>query len=226
MELITQHQVTEISYTDFPLTLHFFRFIKCQTNMFRYMPFLVFFSHLSSLLSSSLKRLGSSSFSRISSHCLWYCSRGFAGKEVWSAFTPPSSAPPWRWGNGKHQGESPGLHTEVHARDRWPQVVKTDPDTPVTAIRVTWEPDSNFSSPLPQFPVASIALGSHTVSSRTMSISQVCWEEGVRLTTLHQWVKQRRLFSWQFFSLLLNGSLWIDFQEWIGLKYGHFCNSR
>lgn len=64
--------------------------------MFHYMPFLVFFSHLSSLLSSSLKRLGSSSFSRMSSHCVWYCCRGFSGKEVWSAFTPPSSAPPWQ----------------------------------------------------------------------------------------------------------------------------------
>lgn len=176
--------------------------------MFRYMPFLVFFSHLSSLLSSSLKRLGSSSFSRISSHCLWYCSRGFSGKEVWSAFTPPSRAPPWQGEKMENTRESHQACTQqVHARDHWPQVVKTNPYTPVTAIRVTWEPDSNFSSPLPQFPVASIALGSHTVSSGTMSISQVCWEEGLRLTTLHQWVKQCRLFSWQFFSLLLNGSL-------------------
>lgn len=60
--------------------------------------------YLSSLLSSSCKRPWSSSFSRMSSHCLRYCARGLSGKEVWRAFTPPRSAPPW--GAGTHQGQS------------------------------------------------------------------------------------------------------------------------
>lgn len=93
--------------TDFPLTWYFFHFTKCQTSIFHYMLFLVFSSHLSSLLSSSLKRLCSSSFSRISSHCFWYCSRGLSGKDVWSAFTPPSRAPPWK-------GEKMGNTRESH----------------------------------------------------------------------------------------------------------------
>ena len=99
--------------TDFPLTLYFFHFTKCQTSIFHYMLFLVFFSHLSSLLSSSLKRLCSSSFSRISSHCFWYCSRGLSGKDVWSAFTPPSSAPPWKGEKMENTSEShqASLHT-------------------------------------------------------------------------------------------------------------------
>ena len=112
--------------------------------MFHDMPFLVFFSHLSSLLSSSLKRLGSSSFSRMSSHCLWYCCRGFSGKEVWSAFTPPSSAPPWQDEKMENTRESHQASIqEVHARDHWSQVLKTNPYTPITVLRVTWEPDSN-----------------------------------------------------------------------------------
>lgn len=40
------------------------------------------FCNLSSLLSSSCKRLWSSSFSRMSSHCLRYCAPGLSGKEV------------------------------------------------------------------------------------------------------------------------------------------------
>lgn len=67
-------------------------------------PAFDFLLYLSSLLSSSLKRLCSSSFSRMSSHCLRYCARGLSGKEVWRAFTPPSRAPPW--GGRKHQGQS------------------------------------------------------------------------------------------------------------------------
>lgn len=102
--------------------------------MFRYMPFLVFFSHLSSLLSSSLKRLGSSSFSRISSHCLWYCSRGFSGKEVWSAFTPPSRAPPWQVRKWKIPGR---VTRPAHSKStlgttdpRWLRPTPTPPSRP------------------------------------------------------------------------------------------------
>ena len=190
------------------------------------MPFLVFFSHLSSLLSSSLKRLGSSSFSRISSHCLWYCPRGFSGKEVWSAFTPPSSAPPWQGENTGDTTESPGPHTEAHAGDHGPQAVRPPPTPPsrpseprgsLTQLSGVLFPTSQWHAP----------LWGATLSQVEPWASQVCWgEKGGRPTTLHQWVKQCRLFPWQFFSLLLNGSLWINFQEWTGLKYGHFYNSR
>lgn len=137
------------------------------------MPFLVFFSHLSSLLSSSLKRLGSSSFSRISSHCLWYCPRGFSGKEVWSAFTPPSSAPPWQ---GENTGDTSRVTRPAHRSARRGPLTpggKTTPYAPVTAIRTTWGPDSTLRSPLPHCPAARTALGSHFVSSGTMSISGV-----------------------------------------------------
>lgn len=68
------------------------------------MPAFDFLPYLSSLLSSSLKRLCSSSFSRMSSHCLRYCARGLLGKEVWRTLTPPSRAPPW--GAKKHQEQS------------------------------------------------------------------------------------------------------------------------
>lgn len=157
-----QQQITEpIPYRYyrqiFPLNFHFLRFTKCQTRIFHYKPFLDFFSHLSSLLSSSLKRLCSSSFSRISSHCLRYCCRGFSGKEVWSAFTPPSRAPPCRGEeNGKYWGESPGQPAmRKHLLET--TAPKSAFSTPILGIRVTWGPFTNFSSSLPQFLVASIA---------------------------------------------------------------------
>ena len=135
------------------------------------MPFLVFFSHLPSLLSSSLKRLGSSSFSRISSHCLWYCPRGFSGKEVWSAFTPPSSAPPWQGENTGDTRQSPGPHTEAHAGDHGPQAVRPPPTPPSRPSEPRGSLNSQGSSSPP--PVARTALGSHAVSSGSMSISGV-----------------------------------------------------